>query len=65
MSESVASSSRVRKAKATQLRLGVGRPVIAGGQGARAVTRATSVVKGKRTRVSTISRPVEETIEEG
>jgi hypothetical protein len=38
-----------RKAKYTQMRLGVGRPKVAGGSGARAVTKPVSVPKSKRT----------------
>ncbi|EPQ60685.1 hypothetical protein GLOTRDRAFT_135328 [Gloeophyllum trabeum ATCC 11539] len=40
--------SRTRKAKETQLRLGVGRPIAAGGSGARAVTRASNASKSRR-----------------
>ena len=39
---------RTRKAKETQLRLGVGRPKTAGGAGARAVTKSFSLQKNKR-----------------
>ncbi|KAG7450376.1 uncharacterized protein BT62DRAFT_927676 [Guyanagaster necrorhizus] len=39
---------RTRKAKETQTRLGVGRPVAAGGTGARAVTKSANVTNGKR-----------------
>ena len=40
--------TRTRKAKETQLRLGVGRPKVAGGTGARAVTKSFSLPKNKR-----------------
>ncbi|KAJ7808268.1 hypothetical protein B0H14DRAFT_3881585 [Mycena olivaceomarginata] len=56
--------SRTRKAKDTQTRLGVGRPVAAGGNGPRAVTKSVSVAKGKRGRNSKAVKPVEETIPE-
>jgi hypothetical protein len=36
-----------RKAKDTQFRLGVGRPMLAGGSGARNITASINVVKGK------------------
>jgi hypothetical protein len=39
-------ATRTRKAKDTQTRLGKGRPVIAGGTGARAVTKSVSVSRG-------------------
>lgn len=41
-------TTRTRKAKETQLKLGVGRPKVAGGVGARAVTKSFSVPKNKR-----------------
>jgi len=40
--------TRTRKAKETQLRLGVGRPKVAGGVGARAVTKSFSVSKNNK-----------------
>lgn len=40
--------TRTRKAKETQLRLGVGRPKVAGGAGARAVTKSFSVPKNNK-----------------
>ncbi|ESK98328.1 hypothetical protein Moror_78 [Moniliophthora roreri MCA 2997] len=55
---------RTRKAKDTQFRLGVGRPVAAGGGGARAITRSLSVSKSKRGKASRGTIPVEETIPE-
>lgn len=60
----VPATPRTRKAK-EQTRLGVGRPVIAGGTGARAITKSISVPK--RARVSkSIAQPVQDTImEEG
>ncbi|KAF7347724.1 hypothetical protein MVEN_01529600 [Mycena venus] len=57
-------SNRTRKAKDTQTRLGVGRPVAAGGNGPRAVTKSVSVAKGKRGRNSKAVKPVEEAIPE-
>ncbi|KAK0465174.1 uncharacterized protein EV420DRAFT_944439 [Desarmillaria tabescens] len=39
---------RTRKAKETQSKLGVGRPVAAGGSGARAVTKSVNIANGKR-----------------
>ncbi|KAJ7631077.1 hypothetical protein FB45DRAFT_867284 [Roridomyces roridus] len=62
--EPVPAATRSRKAKETQLRLGVGRPVQAGGSGPRAVTRSSSVAKGKRGKNSKAIKPVEETIQE-
>ncbi|KAJ7597182.1 hypothetical protein C8J56DRAFT_919443 [Mycena floridula] len=53
---------RTRKAKETQTRLGVGKPTIAGGSGARAVTKSLSVPKGKRGRSTKLAKPVEDTI---
>lgn len=59
-------SQRTRKAKETQKKLGVGRPVAAGGTGARAVTRSASYSKAKKSRTSKSIKPIEETIiEEG
>jgi hypothetical protein len=64
--EPIPPSNRTRKAKDTQTRLGVGRPVAAGGNGPRAVTKSVSVAKGKRGRNSKAVKPVEDTIlEEG
>ena len=40
--------TRTRKAKETQLRLGVGRPKAAGGTGARTVTKSLSVPKNNK-----------------
>ncbi|CAK5280575.1 unnamed protein product [Mycena citricolor] len=58
--------TRTRKAKETQTRLGMGRPVVAGGSGARAVTKSMSIAKGKRGKSIKIAKPVQETIvEEG
>jgi hypothetical protein len=59
-----AMTTRTRKAKETQTRLGVGRPVVAGGSGARAATKSTSVSKQKRGR-SKGTKPTETTIREG
>lgn len=57
-------STRTRKAKDTQLRLGMGRPVLAGGEGARAVTKPVSASKSKRGKVSRTIKPAEDTIPE-
>ncbi|VDB86499.1 unnamed protein product [Peniophora sp. CBMAI 1063] len=57
-------ATRTRKAKNTQLRLGVGRPTAAGGPGPRAVTRADSQPKVKRAKPSRVGRPAEEPIAE-
>ncbi|KAF9270352.1 hypothetical protein L218DRAFT_1071797 [Marasmius fiardii PR-910] len=58
------SLSRTRKAKDTQRRLGVGRPIAAGGSGARVVTKSKSVSKSRRGKVSLSVAPVEATIPE-
>ncbi|TFK76972.1 hypothetical protein BDN72DRAFT_873447 [Pluteus cervinus] len=55
---------RTRKAKETQTRLGVGKPVIAGGRGPRAVTKSISVSKGKRGKSGRSIQPSEATIME-
>ncbi|KAI9572840.1 hypothetical protein HD554DRAFT_2063433 [Boletus coccyginus] len=56
---------RTRKAKQTQYRLGVGRPVIAGGSGARAVTKSVNVCHTpKRARSNRLIKPSEATITE-
>lgn len=55
--------TRTRKAK-EQTRLGVGRPVAAGGAGPRAVTKSLSVSKGKRGKVSKSMKVTEATIPE-
>ncbi|KAI6005253.1 hypothetical protein F5J12DRAFT_835767 [Pisolithus orientalis] len=57
---------RTRKAKESQYRLGVGRPVVAGGSGARSITKSVSVSrKSKRGKSSTSVKPSEATITEG
>ncbi|KAJ6621232.1 hypothetical protein B0H10DRAFT_2019347 [Mycena sp. CBHHK59/15] len=56
--------TRTRKAKDTQTRLGVGRPVAAGGNGPRAVTKSVSITKGKRGRNNKSVKPAEDTIPE-
>ena len=56
--------NRGRKAKESQTRLGVGRPVVAGGSGARAITKPPSVSKQKRGK-SKGTKPTEATIPEG
>ncbi len=53
-----------RKAKETQYRLGVGRPAIAGGSGARAVTKSLAAPKSKRGRASISVKPSEAAIPE-
>ncbi|KAI6007447.1 hypothetical protein EDD15DRAFT_2211387 [Pisolithus albus] len=54
---------RTRKAKDTQYRLGVGRPAVAGGSGARAVTKSfSSSRKSRRGKSSTSVKPSEATI---
>lgn len=52
-----------RKAKESQYRLGVGRPALAGGSGARAVTRTGSMSKPKRGKAPSV-QPNEEAIQE-
>jgi hypothetical protein len=49
--------TRTRKARDAQLRLGVGRPTVAGGSGPRAVTRSVSVAKGVRSRSGRGAKP--------
>lgn len=62
----VASTSRTRKARDTQYKLGVGRPTIAGGSGARVVTKSVSVSRGsKRVKSTRNVKPSAETIVEG
>jgi hypothetical protein len=62
----VSSPPRTRKARDTQYRLGVGRPTIAGGSGARAVTKSVSLSRGSKGAKSTRNtKPSEETIIEG
>jgi len=56
---------RTRKAKELQTKLGVGKPVLAGGTGPRAVTRSSSSSKGKRAKSSKSMKPREATIVEG
>ncbi|KAH7915410.1 hypothetical protein BJ138DRAFT_1142020 [Hygrophoropsis aurantiaca] len=58
--------SRTKKAKDTQYRLGVGRPALAGGSGARAVTKSVNVSRGavKRVRPSRSTKAQEATIAE-
>jgi len=56
---------RTRKAKELQTRLGKGKPVIAGGSGARAVTASSGSSKGRHSRSSKAMKPREPTIEEG
>ncbi|KAI6133175.1 hypothetical protein EDD16DRAFT_1530319 [Pisolithus croceorrhizus] len=56
---------RTRKAKDTQYRLGVGRPAVAGGSGARAITKSVSVSrKFRRGKSNTSVKPSEATITE-
>ena len=56
---------RTRKAKETQTRLGVGKPLAAGGQGPRAVTRSSGSSRGKESKLSKSHKPKEPTIQEG
>jgi len=56
---------RTRKAKELQTRLGVGKPLIAGGHGPRAMTRSLASSRGKRAKSSKSLKPMEDTIEEG
>ena len=56
---------RTRKAKETQTRLGVGKPLAAGGQGPRAVTRSSGSSRGKEAKLSKSHKPKEPTIQEG
>ncbi|OJA10792.1 hypothetical protein AZE42_00299 [Rhizopogon vesiculosus] len=59
------STPRTRKARDTQYKLGVGRPTIAGGSGARAVTKSGSVSRGSKRAKSTRNvKSSEETIVE-
>lgn len=51
--------TRTRKARDAQLRLGVGRPTAAGGQGARTVTRSVSIAKGTRSRSGRGTKPAQ------
>ncbi|KAI0639263.1 hypothetical protein C8Q77DRAFT_1152252 [Trametes polyzona] len=56
---------RTRRAKETQYRLGVGRPTVVGGSGARAVTRSSSFnTRGKRAKGSKSVKPTEAAIQE-
>jgi len=57
--------ARTRKAKELQTRLGVGKPIIAGGRGPRAVTRSAGSSRGKQAKSSKSLKPTEDTIEEG
>ncbi|KAG6888970.1 hypothetical protein C0995_004609 [Termitomyces sp. Mi166 len=56
-------ATRTRKRK-EQTRLGVGRPVVAGGAGPRAVTKSLSLTKGKRGKPSRTLKSTEATIPE-
>jgi hypothetical protein len=56
---------RTRKAKETQTRLGVGKPLAAGGQGPRAVTRSSGGSRGREIKLSKSHKPKEPTIQEG
>lgn len=57
-------STRTRKAKDTQSRLGMGRPVLAGGEGARAATKPVSASKNKRGKGSRTLKPTGDIIPE-
>ncbi|KDR85126.1 hypothetical protein GALMADRAFT_233763 [Galerina marginata CBS 339.88] len=56
--------NRTRKAKELQTRLGVGKPVVAGGQGPRAVTRSSGSSRARLAKSSRSLKPIESTIEE-
>lgn len=57
---------RTRKAKEMQVRLGVGKPIAAGGTGPRAITRSSDSSRSRRLKSSrSIIKPMEATIEEG
>ncbi|KAH9857913.1 hypothetical protein C2E23DRAFT_880598 [Lenzites betulinus] len=55
---------RTRRAKETQYRLGVGRPTLAGGSGARTLTRSSSMAIKKRAKISRSVKPTEAVIQE-
>lgn len=57
-------STRTRKAKDSQVQLGLGRPITAGGTGVRAVSKPVSASKGRRGKGSRSTKPVEDTIPE-
>ena len=58
-------STRARRPKETQYKLGVGRPTALGGRGPRAVTRVASTAqKGRRTKGSRSVKPTEAAIQE-
>lgn len=58
--------TRTRKARDAQLRLGIGRPTVAGGSGPRTVTRSTnSVAKGVQSRSGRGAKPTPAPIVEG
>ncbi len=57
--------TRTRKAQDAQLRLGVGRPTIVGGQGARTVTRSVGIAKGVRSRSGRGAKTTQDPIVEG
>lgn len=57
--------TRTRKAKEMQKRLGVGRPVAAGGSGPRVVTRSATISREKRVRGSESMKQLEATTQEG
>jgi hypothetical protein len=64
-SPTLPAAPRTRKAKETQTRLGVGKPLAAGGQGPRAVTRSSGGSRGKESKLSKSLKPKEPTIQEG
>ena len=57
--------TRTRKAQDARLRLGVGRPSVVGGQGARTVTRSVGIAKGVRSRSGRGVKPTQDPIVEG
>ncbi|KAF8271411.1 hypothetical protein EI94DRAFT_1784223 [Lactarius quietus] len=56
--------TRTRKAQDARLRLGVGRPTVVGGQGARTVTRSVGIAKGVRSRSGRGAKPAQDPIVE-
>ena len=57
--------TRTRKAQDARLRLGVGRPSVVGGQGARVVTRSVGIAKRVRSRSGRGSKLTQDPIAEG
>ncbi|KAF8622234.1 hypothetical protein AX15_007174 [Amanita polypyramis BW_CC] len=63
-SMTVSALTRSRKAQESQRRLGVGKPVVAGGAGPRTVTRSTTLSRGKRIKPSKAIKPEATILEE-